>query len=300
MKTFSTAQAKELASMAKALGEANKMEWDCLLTCKRIRLLEVCCSPASGLTETMQRKAGPDSAFRMSSWNGFDLSTPQGVAAARAKRAELRPTDLWVSTPCGPWSSLQQFNQKTPEQCEALQQKRMKSLKIIKGALLLVKDQMEDGGDFHWEWPKDCAAYKLPTVVQSMDELGALEAILFGCAVGMKDKDGKPIAKPWRIKTSSARMAKRLSIGCQGNHKHAPCMGSQTAAASAYYPQPMCDKVVSAILEKDSEEEVARQITEAAFIVETAFAGEENEGTGAKKTTEKEEPLNKEERARMC
>ena len=94
-------------------------------------------------------------------------------------------------------------------------------------------------------------------------------------------------------------MAKRLSIGCQGNHKHTPCMGSQTAAASAYYPQPMCDKVVSAILEKDSEEEVARQIAEAAFIAETAFAGEENEGTGAKKTTEKEEPLNKEERAHV-
>ena len=31
MKTFSAAQAKELASMAKALGEANRREWDRLL-----------------------------------------------------------------------------------------------------------------------------------------------------------------------------------------------------------------------------------------------------------------------------
>ena len=31
--------------MMVSLGEANAIEWDCLLTCKRIYLMEVCCSP---------------------------------------------------------------------------------------------------------------------------------------------------------------------------------------------------------------------------------------------------------------
>ena len=49
--------------------------------------------------------------------------------------------------------------------------------------------------------------------------------------------------------TTSRVMAERMNLRCQGNHKHEPCMGSQTAAASAYYPKAMADRAVSAMME---------------------------------------------------
>ena len=41
MKCLTASQANEMAAMTASLGEANAIEWDCLLSCKRIHLMEV-------------------------------------------------------------------------------------------------------------------------------------------------------------------------------------------------------------------------------------------------------------------
>ena len=41
VKSFTASQAKEMAAMLASLGEANAIEWDFLLSCKRIQLMEV-------------------------------------------------------------------------------------------------------------------------------------------------------------------------------------------------------------------------------------------------------------------
>ena len=84
------------------------MEWDCLLRCKRIRLVEVCCSPASRLTETMQRKAGDGEAFRMSSWHGAhhqsDVLRPTSKAKSLAPSSS--PASSVQHTPVQFWNGL--------------------------------------------------------------------------------------------------------------------------------------------------------------------------------------------------
>ena len=264
VKDFTGSQAKEMAAMMASLGEANAIEWDSLLTCKRIHLMEVCCSPESILSSTMQKKKGMDSIYRISEWNGFDMSTKDGLEKARELRRKLRPQHLWTSVPCGPWSTIQNLNQKTEKQRLKLQEKRVKSLRIIRNALTLIKDQVLDGGDAHWEWPKECLGYKLPVVNEFFDEFGMYEAITNGCMVGLKGPKGKPIAKPWKIMTTSKVMAKRMNLRCQGNHEHEPCMGSQTAAASAYYPKAMADKAVNAMLEATTWNDSMQKIKDAA------------------------------------
>eukprot|EP00959_Pyramimonas_sp_CCMP1952_P459619 9478527-Pyramimonas_sp.AAC.1 len=77
--------------------------------------MEVCCSPASGLTTFMEQESGAGSASRISGWNGFDLSTAAGLQKARAERHRVRPCHLWFSLPCGPWSGNQNFNIHKPE-----------------------------------------------------------------------------------------------------------------------------------------------------------------------------------------
>ena len=212
----------------------------------------------------MQKKKGHGSVCRISAWNGCDMSTQAGLDKARELRSKLRPRDLWASVPCGPWSTLQNLNQKTEKQRQELQKKRAKSFRIIRNTLILIKDQVEDGGDAHWEWPKGCQGYKLPVVIKVVDELGMFEAIINGCMVGLRGQTGGLLAKPWKIMTTSKVMAKRMNLRCQGNHEHDPCMGSQTAAASAYYPKAMADRAVSAMLEATTWQDTMQEINDAA------------------------------------
>ena len=140
------------------------------------------------------------------------MSTQAGLEKARELRRKLRPRDLWASVPCGPWSTIQNLNQKTEKQRQELQKKREKSLRIIRNTITLIKDQVEDGGDAHWEWPKECQGYKLPVVIKAFDELGMYEAIINGCMVGLRGPKRGLLAKPWKIMTTSQVMAKRMNL----------------------------------------------------------------------------------------
>ena len=46
--------------------------------------------------------------------------------------------DLWVSTPCGPWSMMQRLNQRTAAQVKMLKEKRAASLIINTNAVAIV------------------------------------------------------------------------------------------------------------------------------------------------------------------
>ena len=219
------------------------------------------------------------------------MSTKAGLEKARELRRKLRPRDLWASVPCGPWSTIQNFNQKTTNQRLELQKKRARSLRIIKNTLILIKDQVEDGGDAHWEWPKECMGYKLPVAIETFDELGMLQAVINGCMVGARGSKGGLLAKPWKIMTTSKVMAKRMNLRCQGNHEHEPCMGSQTAAAPAYYPKAMADRAVSAMLGATTWHNTMQAINGAAANKACLTATKENEEEKLMDEKEKKEVM---------
>ena len=119
---------------------------------------------------------------------------------------------------------------------------------------------MIDGGFVHWEWPEDCLGYKLPIVIQAVNELGMYETIVDGCMVAQKGPEGGFIARSWKIMTTSKTMAKRMNLRCQRNRKCKTCKGSQTAAASTDYPKDMADRVVSAMLEETTCHDTMHQM----------------------------------------
>ena len=82
-----------------------------------IDLLEVFCSPTSQLTHTAHN-SGMD-AERWTS-NDFDRSTVSGYQQAAQRLRELRPKRLWLSPERGPFSSMQNDNQRTPNQIAEL------------------------------------------------------------------------------------------------------------------------------------------------------------------------------------
>merc|ERR1711994_606699 len=112
----------------------------CTTKGKRMDLLEVLCAPTSQLT-TSARDAG----LKAERWTkeDFDLSQPAGWQAAIQRLRELRPKRLWLSPPCGPFSVMQNVNQRTPEQIKALTKKRELGFRMWPSCMRLAWLQVE-------------------------------------------------------------------------------------------------------------------------------------------------------------
>ena len=92
--------------------------------------MEVACGPDSLLTAQMRDLAGyENSAQRFSIWNQFDLQTSAGLRSVIDAVDVHMPQMVWLAPECGPYSAMQNLNQKTEEQQQTLEEKRRLALK---------------------------------------------------------------------------------------------------------------------------------------------------------------------------
>lgn len=111
------------------------------------------CAPwDSPLTAEVERQGGKG--MRLGPHNGYDLSTRQGFLKAAKVFREYKPRKAHFSPPCFPWTQMQNINQRTPEQCAELMEKRAHSRKMLKNLEKLAEIQYyELGGDLGGEQP---------------------------------------------------------------------------------------------------------------------------------------------------
>ena len=145
---------------------------------------------------------------------------------------------------------MQRINQRTAAQVKRLKDKRAISLILITNAVALAYGQAQDGGYVHWEWPRDAASHGLSVVMRMVEDLCLITVRLDGCQVGLRDDKGVLCYKPWIIYTNCSEMAKALALKCSRDHVHAHIEGKLTAK-TAYYPKPMCNRVVLRMLGRD-------------------------------------------------
>ena len=83
-------------------------------------LVEVFCSPTSTLTKTAL-----SSGLKAEIWTkeDYELPRPSGCQLAMGKLRYLKPKRLWLSPECGPYSIMQNANQRSPQQAEARREK---------------------------------------------------------------------------------------------------------------------------------------------------------------------------------
>ena len=125
---------------------------------EQLDLLEVFCSPTSTMTSTAQSHG-----LRSERWTkaDFDLSKPSGCKMAMDRLRQLKPKRLWLSPECGPYSSFQNINQRTPEQVENLRKKRELAFRQWQSCIRLAWLQVELGGTFYIEQPQRCMSWQL-------------------------------------------------------------------------------------------------------------------------------------------
>ena len=217
---------------------------------ERLEFMEIACEPDSLLTSVYQARTGrSESACRSSLWCGHDLATQEGLAIVVEQIRTLKPKRVWISPPCGPYSPLQNVNQKTPAQIQDLKAKRAVAQRIYESTEEIVKPCLQLGIHVSVELAERCEAWRLPVFQRLRFDMGLFTGVTKGCSVGLKGQDGRLMQKGWRIVTSMRRLSEKLHKPCMcpTNYKHAKCEG-RNATKSAGYTKEFARLAVDAML----------------------------------------------------
>ena len=204
-------------------------------------LMEVACEPHSLLSRTVQDRTGnPESAVRASLFNSGDLSSSAGLRLVLDRIRLERPQHVWISPPCGPFSPLQNTNQRTEQQRAELAEKRRHAMKVFTGAVCIVHLCMQLGIHCSWQWPERSDAWRLPMIQRLIQKYDLYLGVTKGCRVQLRDeKNARLMAKGWKIMTSLSRLAEEMNLPCKcGKHYvHGRCEGRAAAASASYTPE---------------------------------------------------------------
>ena len=228
----------------------------------RMYLLEVACSPDSILTSVMQETtASEGSAMRLSVWNQHDLTTNAGIHAVLDKIDLRNPEHVWVSPDCGPYSVMQNINQRTDEQKESLQAKRREALKQYVGCAVIVHYCIQRGTHVTWELSQSCLAWRLPLIQKLAKKYELRFGIVRGCQVNLRDPKGRFINKGWKIMTTHPLMSQRLDLPCtcEKGTDHVACEGSLTRK-TAFYTKEFAQRVCQTIIQHTTKEGMIQEL----------------------------------------
>ena len=120
-----------------------------------------------------------------------------------------RPRHLWLSLRCGSYCTPVPtvHNKSMTSQKQTEREKRRRLQQEYKGALELARLQIGLGGDVHWEWPDQCAAWNLDFIQKGMRELCLKTTTATGCSLGVKHPfSGKLVEQKWRIASTSKKV----------------------------------------------------------------------------------------------
>ena len=215
------AKARSLDQIAQAL-VSNLFE--ALVSQGRMELLEVACAEDSVHTATMQGLTKrEESAARCSLWNHCDIGTNAGIHQVVHAIQQHRPKHVWLSPPCGPYSVMQNVNQRTPEQRADLEEKRRLALRQYVGCSLVFSFCVQQAIHSTWEWSQSCQAWRLPLIQRLVHKYQPWFAITRGCRVNLTGKHGMAVSKGWKIMTTNPLLARRMEMPCQCPKKNGAC-----------------------------------------------------------------------------
>ncbi|CAK0838629.1 unnamed protein product, partial [Prorocentrum cordatum] len=172
-----------------------------LSTFGRLAMVEACAFEDPNLGQICEQR-GLEFA-RPGRYNDFDLSKPQGHRRAKYVLDENRP-GLLVSTPlCGPWSIIQNVDQRADQQKENLRKKRLKSQRIFENSTRLIEHQVSNlKGSVIAEQPQNSRSWQ-KTCWKDLRKLLPCEVIADGCACGRRAPDtGELMKKRWKFLTN--------------------------------------------------------------------------------------------------
>ena len=224
----------------------------------QLDLLEVCAPWDSPLVATVKQHGGQ--AMAIGPHNGYDLTKKSGLVKAMNLIKRRKPRYVHISPPCFPWSPMQNCNQRTEQQQEDLQRKRLESKKLITNCRKLCELQLRQmqghfGGlarvDRHvgGEHPLRAGSWERTDMGKMADMCGGRFAV-YGCQHGMHDpKDDVSLQKAWGWFSTLRDIRNVLEGNCtHPKGTHGLVEGHRTAM-TAIYPPLLCERFAKALLQ---------------------------------------------------
>ena len=234
----------------------------------RVRLVEVGCSSESRLTAECLRRFGPDSAVRLSFWNGGDIETEKGRALVKRTIEELRPDLVWVAPESGPFSPLQRTNQRTAEQRASLQQKQQQAVLQYEGAASIIRAAAAIGCHTVLELSEFCEAWNHDWYTRLHGDLGFHHGVCKGCQVGLRNAQGVLMCKGWGISSDWGPLVQHLSLSCDGRHARARYEGRDSRHSTSH-TEVFAKRVCSFLAQSDSWIHFALEASTAGLLEST-------------------------------
>ena len=140
----------------------------------------------------------------------IDLSTDEGEIQLQSQMEGCEKPNLWAAIPCTSGSAWQRLNKaKLGSQFKKkLKQKVKESRELISRFRRHAETLLHQKGSVSFEWPRDddvAAFFREHTQVFT-------PVTFHGCALGLKDSNGCPIKKPWKVMTSNSTLAGHSSV----------------------------------------------------------------------------------------
>ena len=164
--------------------------------------------------------------------------------------AKVAPPHMWASIPCTSGSPWQYINRKKGGAAfmRKLARPVKESKRLFKSFSKRAERVLNHGGTVTFEWPRPCSGWKRPDVVAFFEKHPQFMTVGFeGCTVGLTDRNGYPIKKPWKLKTTSSRIVEAFQdMRCRCQQPHSRCEGAETTR-SAMYPPQMTNLIAQAL-----------------------------------------------------
>ena len=212
-----------------------------------IKLIEVFTGQAP-LSQQVEKQCS-DRCIRIGLEYGQDLNRHQDRRLLMLLIAYCRPTDVWISFPCGCWGPWSRFNMHRDEQlCEDTLAARHRARRHLSIVPEIWHFQQSLGHHAHIENPLTSDAWK------ELRLHNAYDVRIDQCSVGLRcPKTNNPILKPTRIVTTCREMAESLShCRCDKKHEHAHLEGSYKGrpltSYAETYPRKFCRRIASVIV----------------------------------------------------
>ena len=177
---------------------------------------------------------------------GYDLSRREDRMRCWKKLEKENPDLVVVCPPCGPFSPLQNFNYARMD--------IKKAMAIVGNGLHLLEFAMDV---FQWqhlrgkvalfEHPAPSRAWEEECVQKILELPGVQRVRADQCQFGLRTSPHEELhRKPTDFMVNSREVAHRLSVRCQGGHRHQPLMNGRAKKAEQY-PPALCKAMVDGL-----------------------------------------------------
>ena len=138
-----------------------------------------------------------------------DLASCETVEAFKDRIRNKPGASLHGSLLCTVWSSWQNPNvhQYGAKYAATLEERSKDAIKLLENFISIADLCLGLGGRVTFEWPRYCAGFLLPQLIEFIGRWNLHSALVDGCGCGMTNKNCGPVLKMWRFLCSDARVA---------------------------------------------------------------------------------------------